>query len=158
MAAGRSRDGLEIVTLLTHDEALFTLDGTWAGNVFQQFYRRIYPKLVKDLKVPFRLETPELFRRDETPVHEAIREALVNAMIHADYSGTTGIRIFKRPDSFEFINPGELRLPLYLVWPGAQAHRPAPGAVRQRHPLGGRRVQTPSRGGRAERGADELGD
>ena len=94
-----------------------TLDGTWAGNVFQ-FYRRVYPKLTEGLKVPFQMQLPGMTRRDETPVHEALREALVNALIHADYSGTTGIRVFKKADSFEFINPGGLRLPLDQIWKG----------------------------------------
>ena len=70
------------------------------------------------LKVPFQLEKPDLFRRDETLVHEGLREALVNALIHADYTGTTGIRVFKKHDGFEFINPGGLRIPVDAVWQG----------------------------------------
>ncbi|MCH9627503.1 MAG: hypothetical protein S4CHLAM2_11440 [Chlamydiales bacterium] len=39
-------------------------------------------------------------------VHVAIREALVNALIHADYQGQGGIVIEKHQDRFEFSNPG----------------------------------------------------
>jgi ATP-dependent DNA helicase RecG len=85
-----------------------TVDGTWPGNVFS-FFRRIFPKLTADLKVPFRLDA-ELRRVDTTPAHEALREALVNALIHADYTGTRGIRIFKRRTAFELMNPGTLRV------------------------------------------------
>lgn len=86
-----------------------TTDGTWPGNLFD-FYRRVYPRLVDGLRVPFRLE--EGARRvDETPVHVALREALVNAVIHADYHLSTGILVHKYPDRFEFGNPGNLRVP-----------------------------------------------
>jgi len=92
-----------------------TIDGTWPGNVFS-FFRRVIPKLSADLKVPFRLDA-DLRRIDVTPAHEALREALVNALIHADYTGTRGIRVFKRRTSFELINPGTLR----VSWAEARA-------------------------------------
>ncbi|MCM1982131.1 AlbA family DNA-binding domain-containing protein [Lyngbya confervoides] len=44
--------------------------------------------------VPFQLDS-DLFRKGETIVHEAIREALVNAIIHADYQGIGGVVILK---------------------------------------------------------------
>ncbi len=91
------------------------VDGTWSGNLLD-FYQRVFRKLTADLKVPFRLE--KLFRRDETLVHEGLREALVNALIHADHTGTTGIRVFKKTDGFEFINPGGLRIPVDTIWQG----------------------------------------
>lgn len=83
-----------------------TLDGTWAGNIFQ-FYQRVIQKLSADLKIPFQLDQ-ELYRKDDTIVHEAIREALVNALVHADYRGQGGVVIDKFPDRFEFANPGSL--------------------------------------------------
>ncbi len=86
-----------------------TTDGTWSGNLFD-FFRRAYERLTRDLKVPFRLEEGH-HRRDETLVHEALREALVNTLIHADYSGSVGILVVRRPDGFSFRNPGDLRVP-----------------------------------------------
>ena len=83
-----------------------TLDGTWPGNLFQ-FYMRVVQKLSIDLKLPFQLDA-DLFRKGETVVHEAIREALVNALIHADYLGQGGVVIEKYKDRFEFSNPGSL--------------------------------------------------
>ncbi|HAB99469.1 MAG TPA: hypothetical protein DCE71_06585 [Parachlamydiales bacterium] len=83
-----------------------TLDGTWSGNLFQ-FYVKVVQKLSADLKLPFQLDS-DLFRKGETVVHEAIRETLVNALIHADYSGQGGIVIEKYKDRFEFSNPGSL--------------------------------------------------
>ncbi|MBP7799659.1 MAG: putative DNA binding domain-containing protein [Thermoanaerobaculaceae bacterium] len=85
-----------------------TTDGTWSGNLFD-FFRRVYERLVRDLKVPFRMEHGH-HRRDETHVHEALREALVNTLIHADYAGSVGILVVRRPDGFSFRNPGTLRV------------------------------------------------
>jgi len=86
-----------------------TLDGTWSGNIYD-FYRSVIQKLFRDLKVPFRLRGYE--RIDETPIHEALREALTNTLIHADYTGRVSILIVKRPDLFGFRNPGLMRVPL----------------------------------------------
>lgn len=90
-------------------------DGTWSGNAFD-FYRRVYRKLVADLKVPFALADGH--RRDDTPVHVALREALVNTLVHADYTGRVSILVVKRPDLFGFRNPGCLRLPMEQVLQG----------------------------------------
>lgn len=86
-----------------------TTDGTWSGNLYD-FFRRVYPKLVAELKIPFRLEG--VVRKDETHVHEALREALVNCLIHADYSGRVPLLVVKRPDLFGFRNPGTMRVPV----------------------------------------------
>jgi hypothetical protein len=86
-----------------------TTDGAWSGNVFD-FYRLVSKRLFSDLKVPFRLVGEQ--RIDDTAVHRALREALVNALIHADYSGRVSVLIVKRPDLFGFRNPGLMRLPI----------------------------------------------
>lgn len=90
-------------------------DGTWSGNLFD-FYRRVYRKLSEDLKIPFALKGGQ--RTDDTPVHEALREALVNTLVHADYTGRVPIQVIKRGDMFGFRNPGGLRLPLEQVVQG----------------------------------------
>ena len=86
------------------------------GNLFQ-FYQRVIQRLTVDLKLPFQLGS-DLFRKDETLVHEAIREALVNAVIHADYRGQGGIVVEKYRDRIELSNPGSLLLSLEQVWSG----------------------------------------
>ena len=85
-----------------------TLDGKWSGNLYD-FYRKVYLKLTADLKVPFALEQGE--RKDETPVHVALREALANVLVHADYSDRASVLVVKRPDMFGFRNPGLMRIP-----------------------------------------------
>lgn len=94
-----------------------TIDGTWVANLFQ-FYQRVVQRLTADLKIPFQLEA-NLVRKDFTIVHEAIREALANALIHADYRGQGGVVIEKYRDRFELSNPGTLLLSLDQIWAGS---------------------------------------
>lgn len=93
-----------------------TLDGKWESNLFN-FYYRIYGKLVNDLDVPFRLDR-DAVRKGETHVHEALREALVDALVHADHLSSRPITILKFKDRFEFSNPGRLRIPIELIYDG----------------------------------------
>lgn len=93
-------------------------DGSWTGNLFE-FYRRVYRKLVSDLKVPFELKDGQ--RQEDTPVHVALREALVNTLVHADYTGRLSVLVVKRPDMFGFRNPGRLRLPFEQVIRGGES-------------------------------------
>ena len=87
-------------------------DGSWSGNVYD-FFRKVYRKLTADLKVPFQLLDGQ--RVDDTPVHEALREALANTLIHADFSGRVSVLVVKRPDMFGFRNPGLMRVPPELA-------------------------------------------
>ncbi len=80
-------------------------DGTWEANLFQ-FYGRVWPKLAAGLATPFRLE--DGVRRDVTPAHEALREAFVNALVHADYSAAGGVVVERFADGFGIENPGTL--------------------------------------------------
>jgi len=84
-----------------------SLDGTWSGNIFD-FYTRTFKKLTSDLKIPFSLHAA--MREDTTTVHNALREALVNTLVHADYSGKASVLVVKRPDMFGFRNPGLMRI------------------------------------------------
>lgn len=93
-------------------------DGTWSGNLFD-FYRRVYRKLITDLKVPFVLK--DGLRQEDTPVHVAIREALVNTLVHADYSGRVSVLVVKRPDLFGFRNPGNMRIPVEQAIQGGES-------------------------------------
>lgn len=93
-------------------------DGTWSGNLYD-FFRRVYQKLTADLKVPFQLQDGQ--RVEDTPVHEALREALANTLIHADYSERMSVLVVKRPDMFGFRNPGRMRTPVELAIQGGHS-------------------------------------
>lgn len=85
-----------------------TVDGTWDANLFQ-FYQRVILKLASGPGIKSRFQTDaEGYRQAGGPVHAALQEALVNALIHADYSGQGGIVIDRYPNRFEFSNPGTL--------------------------------------------------
>ena len=71
------------------------------------FYFRVYNKIIKDIKVPFKLYGGD--RIDDTPVHKAVREALANCLINADYYGVRGVVIKKESDKLILENPGYIR-------------------------------------------------
>ncbi len=87
-------------------DRVVSIGGDWSGNLFDFFFR-INKKLVKDLKVPFKLEG--IFRVDDTPVHKAIREALANCFANADFNTRRGIVIKKEGDVIIMENPGCIR-------------------------------------------------
>ena len=58
--------------------------------------------------MPFKLEGTD--RIDDTPLHKALREALANALIHADYYDRRGLVIQKWPDKIRIANPGAFRI------------------------------------------------
>ena len=93
-------------------------DGSWSGNIYD-FFRKVYQKLTADLKVPFQLQDGQ--RVEDTPVHEALREALVNTLIHADFTGRVSVLVVKRPDMFGFRNPGLMRISPELAVQGGNS-------------------------------------
>jgi ATP-dependent DNA helicase RecG len=78
-------------------------DGTWQANLLQ-FYQRVSPRLALALPTPFALEGE--MRKDVTEAHIALREALVNALIHSDYSAAGGVIIQREADRISMENPG----------------------------------------------------
>ena len=93
-------------------------DGSWSGNIYD-FFRKVYHKLTADLKVPFQLQDGQ--RTEDTPVHEALREALANTLIHADFTGRVSVLVVKRPDMFGFRNPGLMRISPELAVQGGNS-------------------------------------
>ena len=77
----------------------------WSGNIYD-FYSRVSAKLVLDLKKPFKLV--DMFRVDETPLHDAVREALVNCLVNTDFYQAWSVVIEKYPDKIVFANPGTI--------------------------------------------------
>ncbi|MDR0751839.1 MAG: putative DNA binding domain-containing protein [Christensenellaceae bacterium] len=86
--------------------------GEWSGNIYD-FYYRVYNRIAQEIKTPFKLSGS--LRVDDTPVHKALREALANCLIHADYYGRRGIVIHRRPSEITIANPGGLRIDIKVA-------------------------------------------
>ncbi len=93
-------------------------DGTWSGNVFD-FHRRVIRKLEEDIKVPFTIQ--DNVRIDDTPLHQSLREALINCLVHADYSDRASVKVVKSPCGFYFRNPGIMRVPAEVALEGGES-------------------------------------
>ena len=92
-----------------------TYDGTWENNLFN-FVTTVLPKLTKELPRPFKMMGTE--RDDDTPQHKAVREAMTNAIIHANLMLNGVLKVEKYDDQFVFTNPGLLRLPVEQIYAG----------------------------------------
>ena len=88
-------------------DRVYSSSGDWNGNLFD-FYFRVYNKLIENLKVPFKIKRGN--RIDDTPVHDAIREALANCLINTDFYMKQGIVIKKEKNCLTLENPGYIRI------------------------------------------------
>ena len=108
---------------LTEDEDIrwtnrICADGTWEANLFN-FYQRVLPRLQSALPKPFILEGN--IRKEETPAHVAVREALINLCIHADYSVNASLVVRHELHRFVFSNPGTLLVSLDQYYSGGES-------------------------------------
>lgn len=88
-------------------DRIISSSGDWSGNVYD-FYFRVYNKLTQDIKVPFKMKGG--VRVDDTSVHQALREALANCLVNADYYGRQGLVVIKKRDAITMSNPGNFRI------------------------------------------------
>ena len=88
-------------------DRIYTSLGDWSGNVYD-FFCRVSPRVEQLAKKPY-IHDGEA-RIDDTPVHKALREALTNALLHANYYDRRGLVIRRRPEKLVIENPGCLRL------------------------------------------------
>ena len=95
-----------------------TYDGTWENNIFN-FMRTVMPRLTRDLPRPFAMEGVQ--RMDDTAQHKAVREAMTNAIIHADFVMNGILKVEKFDDAFVFTNPGLLKLPVEQIYAGGES-------------------------------------
>ncbi len=89
------------------EDRICSSSGEWSGNVFD-FFCRVSQKLRYNGKIPFVLEHGS--RADVKSVQSALREALANCLVNADYYGRGGIVVLKTPDAVSFSNPGSFRI------------------------------------------------
>mgnify|MGYP000428955754 CR=1 FL=1 len=88
-------------------DRVLSSSGDWTGNI-QDFFFRVNSKIAQDIKTPFKLDG--ITRVDDTPIHKAVREALVNCLVNADFYLPQGIVIKKNVKSLIIENPGGIRI------------------------------------------------
>ena len=88
-------------------DRLHSSSGEWSGNVCD-FYFRVYNKIIKEVKVPFKMVGGT--RIDDTPVHKALREALANCLMNADFYESRGVVIKLEDHKLTLENPGYIRV------------------------------------------------
>jgi predicted HTH transcriptional regulator len=99
----------------------------WEGNLLSGF-ETIYPRLTAPQATPFRLEGGT--RVDEGPGRIALREALVNLLVHADFAETQASLIQQSPAGYLFRNPGSSRVPEADLMTGDRSDPRNPQLVR----------------------------
>lgn len=98
---------------------LVSNSGDWSGNLYDFFFR-VYPRLAADIPVPFALQNG-MTRIDEPASHLAVREFLLNTLVHADHYGRQGIVIRRSLTELHFANPGDFRVDLESALQGGNS-------------------------------------
>ena len=96
-------------------DRVYSSSGEWTGNV-HDFYFRVYNRIAQTLKTPFKMIGGD--RIDDTPVHKAIREALANCLVNADYYQPRGVVLIRDMEALDISNPGGFRVPISTAMSG----------------------------------------
>lgn len=99
-------------------DRLQSTSGEWSGNLFD-FYFRVYNKIIKNVKVPFKMVGGD--RIDDTPVHRALREVLANCLVNTDFFVPRGVVIKQENDVLILENPGNIRVGKYQIKIGGKS-------------------------------------
>lgn len=90
-------------------------DGSWEHNLYT-FVRMVLPGLTGKLPKPFQMQG--IIRKDETDLHQCVREALINTILHADFQRDQTLKIVQYEHEYLFVNPGGLKLPVSSILNG----------------------------------------
>lgn len=93
-------------------------NGTWESNLYQ-FFHRVYTKLAQYQPVRFSLRGIE--RVDDTSAHMAMREALVNTLVHCNYAIQGNILIKRTTDGIIMRNPGRMLISIDDFYAGSHS-------------------------------------
>ena len=96
-------------------DRIYSSSGDWNGGIYD-FYFRVYNRIAQTLKTPFKMIGGE--RVDDTPVHQAVREALLNCLANADYYQPRGVVVIRDKESLSLSNPGGFRVPIETAMSG----------------------------------------
>ena len=96
-------------------DRVYSSSGEWSGNLYD-FYFTAYNRIAQTVKTPFSMVGGD--RIDDTPVHKAIREALANCLVNADYYQPRGIVVIRDKETLVMSNPGGFRVPIATALSG----------------------------------------
>ena len=88
------------------EETIDSASDGWSGNLFD-FYTRVCARLAHGIQPPCDGKSQGAA---SVSAYAALREALANCLIHADYCAQQGIEIVKTREEISFSNPGSLRV------------------------------------------------
>ena len=83
-------------------------EGDWSGNIYD-FFCKVRTRMDDEVAVPF-VNRRDGYRIDRVDVHDALEEALANALAHANYYGRRGILVVKTGKKLSISNPGTIRV------------------------------------------------
>jgi len=83
-------------------------EGDWSGNIYD-FFCKVRTRMDDEIAVPF-ANRRDGYRVDRVDVHDALEEALANALAHANYYGRRGILVVKKGKELTISNPGTIRV------------------------------------------------
>lgn len=83
-------------------------EGDWSGNIYD-FFCKVRTRIDDEVAVPFS-NRRDGYRVDRVDVHDALEEALANALAHANYYGRRGILVIKKGKELSISNPGTIRV------------------------------------------------
>lgn len=83
-------------------------EGDWSGNIYD-FFCKVRTRMDDEVAVPF-ANRRDGYRVDRVDVHDALEEALANAIAHANYYGRRGILVIKKGKVLTISNPGTIRV------------------------------------------------
>lgn len=95
-------------------------NGRWNANLYL-FFVKVLDRLYDALPTPFRLAADGKTRLEYTSAHIAVREALVNSIIHASYTQRGNIVVERWKDRIVMSNPGNMLVSVKQFYQGQQS-------------------------------------
>jgi predicted HTH transcriptional regulator len=96
-----------------------TGDGSWNGNIYN-FFNTVRSRISSEFDRPLVIGA-DMRRVIDTDVHKAVRECLLNTLIHADYLGDLVVKICRYQKQVVLMNSGLFRIPLETAEKGGSS-------------------------------------
>lgn len=85
-------------------------DGSWGEDNLYNFFLNCSDRIYLTVNESSEIQTDSITRKSSDKFKIAIREALVNSIIHCDFQVELGIIITRYNDNIDFLNGGSLRI------------------------------------------------